>query len=305
MMNNINVTAAQSDTDKRIDVFITEMLPERSRSYVQKLLKNNAVTVNGKDVKANYKIKEGDFVNVEIPQDEELSVEAEDIPLDIIYEDEDILIVNKPKDMVVHPAAGHYSGTLVNAVMNHCRDNLSGINGVLRPGIVHRIDKDTTGALIVCKNDRAHRSLAAQLEVHSISRKYIAIVHGHFKESEFTITTTIGRHPNDRKKMAINVKNGKNAVTDVKVLKELKGYSLIECTLHTGRTHQIRVHMASVGHPVLGDEVYGPKKCPIKGLQGQCLHAYLIGFIHPSTGEYAEYTAPLPDYMNELLRKLT
>lgn len=305
MMNNINVTAAQSDTDKRIDVFITEMLPERSRSYVQKLLKNNAVTVNGKDVKANYKIKEGDFVNVEIPQDEELSVEAEDIPLDIIYEDEDILIVNKPKDMVVHPAAGHYSGTLVNAVMNHCRDNLSGINGVLRPGIVHRIDKDTTGALIVCKNDRAHRSLAAQLEVHSISRKYIAIVHGHFKESEFTITTTIGRHPNDRKKMAINVKNGKNAVTDVKVLKELKGYSLIECTLHTGRTHQIRVHMASVGHPVLGDEVYGPKKCPIKGLQGQCLHAYLIGFNHPSTGEYAEYTAPLPDYMNELLRKLT
>jgi 23S rRNA pseudouridine1911/1915/1917 synthase len=305
MMNNTNVTAAQSDTDKRIDVFITEMLPERSRSYVQKLLKNNAVTVNGKDVKANYKIKEGDFVNVEIPQDEELSVEAEDIPLDIIYEDEDILIVNKPKDMVVHPAAGHYSGTLVNAVMNHCRDNLSGINGVLRPGIVHRIDKDTTGALIVCKNDRAHRSLAAQLEVHSISRKYIAIVHGHFKESEFTITTTIGRHPNDRKKMAINVKNGKNAVTDVKVLKELKGYSLIECTLHTGRTHQIRVHMASVGHPVLGDEVYGPKKCPIKGLQGQCLHAYLIGFIHPSTGEYTEYTAPLPDYMNELLRKLT
>lgn len=305
MMNNINVTAVRSDTDKRIDVFITEMLPERSRSYVQKLLKNNAVTVNGKDVKANYKIKEGDFVNVEIPQDEELSVKAEDIPLDIIYEDEDILIVNKPKDMVVHPAAGHYSGTLVNAVMNHCRDNLSGINGVLRPGIVHRIDKDTTGALIVCKNDRAHRSLAAQLEVHSISRKYIAIVHGHFKESEFTITTTIGRHPNDRKKMAINVKNGKNAVTDVKVLKELKGYSLIECTLHTGRTHQIRVHMASVGHPVLGDEVYGPKKCPIKGLQGQCLHAYLIGFIHPSTGEYAEYTAPLPDYMNELLRKLT
>lgn len=305
MMNNINVTAAQSDTDKRIDVFITEMLPERSRSYVQKLLKNNAVTVNGRGVKANYKIKEGDFVNVEIPQDEELSVEAEDIPLDIIYEDEDILIVNKPKDMVVHPAAGHYSGTLVNAVMNHCRDNLSGINGVLRPGIVHRIDKDTTGALIVCKNDRAHRSLAAQLEVHSISRKYIAIVHGHFKESEFTITTTIGRHTIDRKKMAINVKNGKNAVTDVKVLKELKGYSLIECTLHTGRTHQIRVHMASVGHPVLGDEVYGPKKCPIKGLQGQCLHAYLIGFIHPSTGEYAEYTAPLPDYMNELLRKLT
>ena len=305
MMNDINVTAAQSDTDKRIDVFITEILSERSRSYVQKLLKNNAVTVNGRDVKANYKIKEGDCVNVDIPQDEELSVEAEDIPLDIIYEDEDILIVNKPKDMVVHPAAGHYSGTLVNAVMNHCRDNLSGINGVLRPGIVHRIDKDTTGALIVCKNDRAHRSLAAQLEVHSISRKYIAIVHGHFKESEFTITTTIGRHPNDRKKMAINVKNGKNAVTDVKVLKELKGYSLIECTLHTGRTHQIRVHMASVGHPVLGDEVYGPKKCPIKGLQGQCLHAYLIGFIHPSTGEYAEYTAPLPDYMNELLRKLT
>ncbi len=303
-MNKVILNAAGKDAGKRVDLFISENINDRSRSYIQKLLKNEAVIVNDKIIKANYKLKAGDEIQIEIPKDQELLVEAEDIPLDIIYEDEDLLIINKPKDMVVHPAAGHYSGTLVNAIMFHCKDNLSGINGVLRPGIVHRIDKDTTGALVVCKNDKAHRALASQLEVHSISRKYLAIVYGKFKETEFRIETTIGRHPVDRKKMAPNVKNGKNAITDVKVLKELKGYSLIECTLHTGRTHQIRVHLSHIGHPLLGDEVYGPKRCTVKGLTGQCLHAWLIGFIHPSSGKYVEFYAPIPEYMQELLKKL-
>ncbi len=303
-MNEVILNADVEDSDKRVDLFIAEKIKDRSRSFIQKLLKNEAVKVNAKIVRANYKLKAGDEIYIEIPEDKELSVEAEDIPLDIIYEDEDMLIINKPKGMVVHPAAGHYSGTLVNAIMFHCKGNLSGINGVLRPGIVHRIDKDTTGALVVCKNDKAHRALASQLEVHSISRKYLAIVYGKFKEAEFRIETTIGRHPIDRKKMAPNVKNGKKAITDVKVLKELNGYSLIECTLHTGRTHQIRVHLSYIGHPLLGDEVYGPKKCAVKGLTGQCLHAWLIGFIHPSTGEYVEFYAPVPSYMQELLKKL-
>ena len=303
-MNKVILNVSSEDFDKRVDLYIAEKIKDRSRSFIQKLLKNEAVRVNGKIVKANYKLKDQDEIQIDIPDDKELSVEAEDIPLDIIYEDEDLLIINKPKDMVVHPAAGHYSGTLVNAIMFHCKNNLSGINGVLRPGIVHRIDKDTTGALVVCKNDKAHRALASQLEVHSISRKYLAIVHGKFKETEFRIETTIGRHPIDRKKMAPNVKNGKKAITDVKILKELKGYSLIECTLHTGRTHQIRVHLSYIGHPLLGDEVYGPKRCTVKGLTGQCLHAWLIGFIHPSTGKYVEFYAPIPQYMQELLKKL-
>lgn len=303
-MNEVILNADIEDSDKRVDLFIAEKIKDRSRSFIQKLLKNEAVKVNAKIVRANYKLKAGDEIYIEIPENKELSVEAENIPLDIIYEDEDLLIINKPKDMVVHPAAGHYSGTLVNAIMFHCKGNLSGINGVLRPGIVHRIDKDTTGALVVCKNDKAHRALASQLEVHSISRKYLAIVYGKFKEAEFRIETTIGRHPIDRKKMAPNVKNGKKAITDVKVLKELNGYSLIECTLHTGRTHQIRVHLSYIGHPLLGDEVYGPKKRAVKGLTGQCLHAWLIGFIHPSTGEYVEFYAPVPSYMQELLKKL-
>lgn len=303
-MNEVILNAAIEDSDKRVDLFITEKINDRSRSFIQKLLKNEAVKVNNKIVKANYKLKAGDEICIDIPKDRELLVEPENIPLDIIYEDDDLLIVNKPKDMVVHPAAGHYSGTLVNAIMFHCKDNLSGINGVLRPGIVHRIDKDTTGALVVCKNDKAHRALASQLEVHSISRKYLAIAYGKFKEKEFRIETTIGRHPVDRKKMAPNVKNGKNAITDVKVLRELKGYSLIECTLHTGRTHQIRVHLSYIGHPLLGDDVYGPRKCNVKGLIGQCLHAWMIGFIHPSTDKYVEFYAPIPEYMQELLKKL-
>ncbi len=303
-MNRITF-CVEEQVEKRIDSFLAEQLEDFSRSFLQKCLKNGEVCVNGKTVKANYKLQKGDEILLELPEEIEPDIKAENIPLNIIYEDEDLLIVDKGKNMVVHPAAGHYSGTLVNALMYYCKGNLSGINGVLRPGIVHRIDKDTTGALVVCKNDKAHRALAEQLAVHSINRKYRAIVHGKFKETEFTITGTIGRHPTDRKKMAVNVRNGKNAVTDVKVLQELNGYSYIECTLHTGRTHQIRVQLASLGHPVLGDELYGPKKCPVKNLTGQCLHAYLIGFIHPSDESYVEFKAPLPEYFQKLLEKLS
>lgn len=236
-----------------------------------------------------------------LPEPEELNVEPENIPLDILYEDDDLLVVNKPKGMVVHPAAGHSSGTLVNAVLYHCRGNLSGINGVLRPGIVHRIDMDTTGALVICKSDFAHQSLAEQLSVHSITRKYRAIVHGNLKEDEGTVRGAIGRHPTDRKKMAINERNGKPAVTHYRVLERFGNYTYIECQLETGRTHQIRVHMASIGHPLLGDAVYGPKKCPVKNLQGQTLHAMVLGFIHPRTGAYMEFEAPLPEYFSNLL----
>ena len=236
-----------------------------------------------------------------LPEPEELNVEPENIPLDILYEDDDLLVVNKPKGMVVHPAAGHSSGTLVNAVLYHCRRNLSGINGVLRPGLVHRIDMDTTGALVICKSDFAHQSLAEQLSVHSITRKYRAIVHGNLKEDEGTVRGAIGRHPTDRKKMAINERNGKPAVTHYRVLERFGNYTYIECQLETGRTHQIRVHMASIGHPLLGDAVYGPKKCPVKNLQGQTLHAMVLGFIHPRTGAYMEFEAPIPEYFSNLL----
>ena len=228
---------------------------------------------------------------------------AENIPLDILYEDRDVILVNKPKGMVVHPAAGHYTGTLVNALMYHCREDLSGINGVLRPGIVHRIDMDTTGVLIACKNDQAHNSIAAQLKEHSITRRYQAIVHGVVKEDEGVVDAPIGRHPQDRKKMCINHQNGKSAVTHYRVLKRFSGFTHIECRLETGRTHQIRVHMASLGHPLLGDLVYGPARCPYK-LQGQTLHAGILGFIHPTTGAYMEFTAPLPEYFKHLLEVL-
>ena len=238
-----------------------------------------------------------------LPEPEELNVEPENIPLDILYEDDDLLVVNKPKGMVVHPAAGHSSGTLVNAVLYHCRGNLSGINGVLRPGIVHRIDMDTTGALVICKSDFAHQSLAEQLSVHSITRKYRAIVHGNLKEDEGTIEGPIGRHPTDRKKMAINYKNGKDAVTHYKVLERFGQATYVECRLETGRTHQIRVHMASIGHPLLGDTVYGSSKNPYH-LEGQALHAMILGFVHPRTCEYMEFTAPLPEYFVKLLSKL-
>ena len=288
---------------ERIDKFLSDSLPDVSRSYIQKLIKDGQVTVNQKTVKSNYKLNAGDLLSMEEPELQEPDIEAEDIPLDILYEDSDLLIINKPKGMVVHPSAGHYSGTLVNALMYYCKEDLSGINGVLRPGIVHRIDMDTTGSLLVCKNDFTHNHIAEQLKVHSITRVYHAIVHGVIKDDEGTINAPIGRHPIDRKKMSINHKNGKEAVTHYQVLKRFKNFTYIECRLETGRTHQIRVHMSSISHPLLGDAVYGPARCPYR-LQGQTLHAKTIGIIHPRTGEYLEGNAPLPEYFSDLLDKL-
>ena len=288
---------------KRIDQCLAASFSDCSRSFLQKLLKDGKVSINGKTQKASSKVAAGDAVLVLLPEPEELNVEPENIPLDILYEDDYLLVVNKPKGMVVHPAAGHTEGTLVNAVMAHCGDRLSGINGVLRPGIVHRIDKDTTGALLICKEDSVHRDLAEQLKEHSIKRRYRAIVAGNLKDDEGTVEGPIGRHPTDRKKMAINSKNGKPAVTHYKVLERFGQYTYIECRLETGRTHQIRVHMTSIGHPLLGDTVYGSSKNPFH-LQGQTLHAMVLGFVHPVTGEYMEFTAPLPDYFLKLLEKL-
>ena len=302
-MNEIVMEITPEMEGERIDKCISNYLESLSRSYIQKIIKDGKAYVNDAVVKANYKVKVDDKVQFEIPDCEEPDIPPQDIPLDILYEDKDILIVNKPKDMVVHPAPGHYEGTLVNAIMFHCKDELSGINGVLRPGIVHRIDKDTTGSIIICKNDEAHRKIAQQLKEHSITRKYRAIVYGRIMEEEGTVNAPIGRHPTDRKKMAINEKNGKPAVTHYKVLERFDKYTYIECQLETGRTHQNRVHMTSIGHPLLGDEVYGNAKCPFK-LEGQTLHAMTIGFIHPTTGEYVEYEAPLPEYFEHLLQIL-
>nr|WP_317448248.1 RluA family pseudouridine synthase [uncultured Sellimonas sp.] len=290
---------------ERIDKFLSCRLEEVSRSYIQKLIKEGHVSVNGKPVKANYKLGADDEICLEIPEAKEPDILPEDIPLDILYEDQDILVVNKPKGMVVHPAAGHYSGTLVNALMYHCKDSLSGINGVMRPGIVHRIDMDTTGSLLVCKNDEAHRILAEQLKEHTIRREYHAIVYGNLKDDAGTIDAPIGRHPVDRKKMSINHKNGKRAVTHYEVLERFGNFTYIRCRLETGRTHQIRVHMASLHHPLLGDDVYGPSSKPsFSGLKGQVLHAKILGIHHPSTGEYMEFDAPLPQYFVDLLQKL-
>ena len=288
----------------RIDRFLGSRLEQVSRSYLQKLVKDGAVLVNGKPVKSSYKVENGDRIRLEIPDAVEPEIEAEPMALDILYEDSDIILINKPKGMIVHPAAGHYSGTLVNGLMAHCKNELSGINGVMRPGIVHRIDMDTTGVLIVCKNDKAHNAIAEQLKVHSITRKYYAIVHGVLKADTGTVNAPIGRHPVDRKKMSINEKNGKEAVTHYRVLQRFRRFTFVECQLETGRTHQIRVHMASIGHPLLGDQVYGPAKVPFSGLQGQTLHAGVLGIIHPSTGEYMEFTAPLPAYFEAILKKL-
>ena len=301
MIHEIDVLESQSGI--RIDKFLSDELPEMSRSYIQKLIKEDQVTVNGKIVKANYKLSADDFVVVCQPELKEPDILAEDIPLDILYEDEDFLVINKPKGMVVHPSAGHYSGTLVNALMYYCKDDLSGINGVMRPGIVHRIDMDTTGSLLVCKNDFSHQHIAQQLKEHSIRRVYHAIVHGVIEEEEGTVDAPIGRHPIERKKMSINYKNGKEAVTHYKVIQRFKNYTYIQCQLETGRTHQIRVHMASIKHPLLGDQVYGPQKNPFK-LQGQTLHAKIIGITHPRTNEYIEADAPIPEYFQKLLKKL-
>ena len=302
-MKKICMQAEAAYAGERIDKYLAEVMNDYSRSFLQKQLKDGNVTVNEKPVKASYKITEDDEITVEVPDSQEPDIQAEDIPLDILYEDDQLLVVNKPKGMVVHPSAGHYSGTLVNALMYHCKDQLSGINGVMRPGIVHRIDMDTTGALVVCKTDLAHQSLAAQLKEHSITRRYRAIVHGNLPADEGRIEGTIGRHPTERKKMAVNVRNGKPAVTHYRVLERFGSFTYIECRLETGRTHQIRVHMSSIGFPLLGDQVYGPKKCPISSLQGQTLHAMTLGFLHPKTGDYMEFSAPLPEYFDKLLKK--
>lgn len=302
-METIKQTVPEELANLRVDKYLSEALPDYTRSFLQKIVKEGGVLADGKPVKASYKVRSGECLEVRIPEAKEPDILPEAIPLEILYEDQDLLVVNKPKGMVVHPSAGHYSGTLVNALMYHCKDQLSGINGILRPGIVHRIDMDTTGSLVVCKNDMAHSAIAEQLKLHSITRKYRAIVHGILNEDEGMINAPIGRHPIDRKKMAVNKKNGKTAVTHYRVLKRYRQFTYIECELETGRTHQIRVHMSSVGHPILGDTVYGPSKCPYR-LQGQTLHAQTIGFLHPRTGAYMEFQAPLPDYFEDLLRKL-
>lgn len=298
-MYSSKIVVTLEDEGNRIDKFLSEVLENITRNRIQNLLEDNNITVNDKPVKANYKIKENDSIIVTIPDAVDIDIKAEDIPLDIIYEDRDLLVVNKPKGMVVHPAPGHYTGTLVNAIMYHCGDKLSGINGKLRPGIVHRIDMDTTGLLVVAKNDYAHNHLANQLKEHSITRKYRAIVYNSVKDDDGIVDAPIGRNPLDRKKMAI-VKNGRNAVTHYRVLERLGKYTYIECQLETGRTHQIRVHMTSINHPLLGDNLYGPKNSSFN-LQGQTLHAGVLGFIHPTTGEYMEFEAELPEYFEKLL----
>ncbi|MDO4307751.1 MAG: RluA family pseudouridine synthase [Eubacteriales bacterium] len=302
-MEQLTFMIEEQEAGIRIDRVLTDKCEDYSRSYLQKLLKDQQVSVNKNPVKANYKVQAGDTVHVTLPDMEEPNIRPQEIPLDILYEDDYLLVVNKPKDMVVHPSAGHMEGTLVNAVLAHCQGNLSGINGVLRPGIVHRIDKDTTGALLICKDDTTHRALAEQLKVHSIKRRYHAVAYGNFSDEEGTVEGPIGRHPIDRKKMAINYKNGKEAVTHYRVLERFGNATYIECRLETGRTHQIRVHMASIGHPLLGDEIYGSGRNPYH-LQGQALHAMVLGFIHPHTGKYMEFEAPLPDYFVKLLNKL-
>lgn len=292
-----------SDCNLRIDKFLASVFPEKSRSHYQKAIDNGFILVNGNKVKNKYKTRLGDEIIITSEPVKEVAIEAENIPLDILYEDNDLIVVNKPKGMVVHPAPGHYSGTLVNALLYHCKESLSGINGEIRPGIVHRIDMNTTGSLLVCKNDYAHNHIAIQIKEHSVNRIYKGIVIGNLRDMEGLIDAPIGRNPKDRKKMAV-VANGKNAITHYKVLEQYKGYSLVEFKLETGRTHQIRVHMASIGHPLLGDDLYGPTKCPYK-LTGQSLHAETLGFIHPVSLDYIETKAPLPDYFINLINKLS
>ena len=303
-MQDFHFLITEEYENERLDKVLSELTDDTvSRSYLQKLIEDNQVYVNEKIQKASYKLKVDDYVSFIIPDQTEPDIIPEQMELDILYEDEDVIVVNKPKDMVVHPAAGHLEHTLVNGLLYHCRDSLSGINGVMRPGIVHRIDKDTTGSIIACKNDIAHKAIAAQLKEHSITRRYRAICRGVVKEDEGTIDAPIGRDEKDRKKMAINHKNGKEAVTHYRVLERFSNYTYIECRLETGRTHQIRVHMSSIGHPLLGDSVYSSTKWPFS-LVGQTLHAYILGFHHPKTGKYIETQAPLPEYFQVLLEKL-
>ena len=298
------MTATLTVTESgRADAVIARAMPELSRSFVQKLLEEGRVTCRGKPVKKSLRLSAGEELTLLIPEPEELSVAAEDIPLDIVYEDGDVIVVNKPKGMVVHPAPGHADGTLVNALMAHCGQSLSGINGVLRPGIVHRIDKDTSGLIIAAKNDQAHKCLAEQLKSHTLSRTYECVVIGNMREDSGTVDAPIGRHPTDRKKQCVTEKNSRPAVTHWRVLERFPGYTHLECKLETGRTHQIRVHMASIGHPILGDTVYGQKK-PVPGLQGQCLHARRLRFVHPGTGEEIELESEIPEYFADILKRL-
>lgn len=289
--------------EERIDKYLNLLMDSLSRSYIQKLLTEGSITVNEKAVKANYRIKAEDKIKLCLPPAVTPNIEPENIPLSVLYEDNDVIVVNKPKGMVVHPAPGHYSATLVNALLYHCAGQLSGINGVLRPGIVHRIDKDTTGSVIACKNDAAHAAIAGQLKEHSIVRRYHAIVNGVLKEEEGTIHTLIGRAANDRKKMSVVGFGGKEAITHYRVLERFEKHTYVECVLETGRTHQIRVHMAHINHPLLGDETYGGKSASFH-LQGQTLHAKILGFHHPLSGEYIETDAPLPEYFLKLLHTL-
>ena len=302
-MNRDTFEVQSEQEGERLDKYLSSIYPDISRSFFQRILKENQILVNDKPQKANYRLKTDDIVDVTIPDAVQTPILPQDIPLDILYEDDDVLVVNKPKGMVVHPSAGHYSDTLVNAIMYHCKDSLSGINGEIRPGIVHRIDMDTTGSLIVCKNDESHIKISEQIKDHSCNRIYVGIVCGNVKNDEGTIEGAIGRNPNDRKKMAI-VPGGREARTHWRVLEPLRGATLLECVLSTGRTHQIRVHMASLGHPVLGDPVYGPKKSPYPVEGGQLLHAFRLGFVHPTTGEFMKFEAePEPRFM-EWYRKL-
>ena len=301
MNEQVILTASADDKGSRIDKYISDNIAELTRSAVQGLIEKGLVLADGKAVSKNYKLRGGEEISVEIPEPEPMDAVPEDIPLDIVYEDDDLLVVNKPKGMVVHPAHGNYTGTLVNALLHHCGDSLSGINGVIRPGIVHRIDKNTSGLLIVAKNDASHLKLAEQIKEHSFTREYEAVACGYFKDTEGTVDAPIGRHKTDRKKMCVTTENSRNAVTHYSVIKQYGGYAHVRLRLETGRTHQIRVHLSYIGHPVLGDDVYGK---PYKGIEGQCLHARKIGFIHPTTGEYMEFVSELPDYFVSILAKL-
>lgn len=301
MSEILTLRCTAEDSGKRIDKYISDNIAELTRSAVQGIISKNGITADGKAVSKNYKIRGTETIEVEIPDAEPMDAVPENIPIDIVYEDDDLLVVNKPKGMVVHPAHGNYHGTLVNALLFHCGDSLSGINGVIRPGIVHRIDKNTSGLLIVAKNDKSHLHLAEQIKAHSFTREYEAIVSGSLKQESGTVDAPIGRHKTDRKKMCVTAENSRNAVTHYSLIKQYGGYAHIKCRLETGRTHQIRVHMAYIGNAVLGDDVYGKS---YKGIEGQCLHARKIGFIHPSTEEYMEFTSDLPDYFTAILNKL-
>ena len=303
MSDYFKLTVGEDMVGERLDKFVSSSLSDITRSFVQKLIDKKNISVNSNYKSCNYKIRYNDIIEVNIPSPEIIKTLPENIPLNIIYEDNDLLVVNKPKRMVVHPAVGNFTGTLVNALLYHCGDTLSGINGEIRPGIVHRIDKDTSGLLIVAKNDYAHNKLALQIKEHSFNREYEAVVYGNIKNQEGTIDAPIGRNPADRKKMAVTSKASKNAITHYRVLNRYNGFTHIKLKLETGRTHQIRVHMAYIGHPVAGDILYGPKKV-IKSLNGQCLHARLIGFIHPRSGKYIEFETELPDYFKNFLLEI-